>query len=276
MIRMQVPILTPVLALAGLLALPAVLRPQSSGTQPAATAAASTTRAAEQIALGDRETAAFNSAAALAHYEAAIAADPRNGEALGKASRATVDLGEQATDVAQRTGLFRKGEQYARRAVEASPNDPESHFHLARALGRTALSVGVRERVKYATEIRALALESLRLDANHPGALHVLGMWNAEVMRLNGVERFFAKRFLGGRVFGQASWKEAVSNLERAVALDPDRLTHRLDLAKIYLDLGEKAKAREQFERVVRGRQTDVNDPAYKREADAALRRLQS
>lgn len=266
----------PALVLAGLLALPANLLAQSSGTQPVTTSPASSVSAAEQVALGDRETEAFNSAAALAHYEGAIAAEPRNGEALGKASRAAVDLGEQATDAAQGKALFRKGEQYARRAVEASPNDPEAHFHLARALGRTALSVGVRERVKYATEIRALALEALRLDPNHAGALHVLGMWNAEVMRLNGVERFFAKNVLGGRVFSQASWKEAVANMERAVAVDPDRITHRLDLAKIYLDLGEKAKAREQFERVVRGRQTDVNDPAYKREAEQALRRLPS
>jgi tetratricopeptide (TPR) repeat protein len=273
---MRSPILIPALALAALLARPGVLLSQSSGAPPAATATASSGSAAEQIALGDRETAAFNSAAALAHYEAAITADPANGEALGKASRAAVDLGELATDASQRKALFRTGEQYARRAVAASPNDPEAHFHLARALGRTALSVGVRDRVKYATEIRALALESLRLDPKHAGALHVLGMWHAEVMRLNGVERFFAKNVLGGRVFGQANWKEAVSNMERAVAVDPDRIAHRLDLAKIYLDLGEKAKARAQFELVVQGRRIDASDPAYKREAEAALRRLQS
>lgn len=273
---MRLSILLPALALAGHVALPALLPAQSSGAPPASTVPPSTLSAAEHLALGDRETDAFNSAAALAHYDAAVAADPGNGTALGKASRAAVDLGEQVTDAAQRRALFLRGEQYARRAVAASPNDPEAHFHLARALGRTALSVGVRERIRYAAEIRALALEALRLDPDHAGALHVLGMWNAEVMRLNGMERFFAKNVLGGRVFGQASWKEAVASMERAVAVDPDRITHRLDLAKIYLDLGEKAKAREQFERVVRGRRTDVNDPAYKREAEAALRRLPS
>lgn len=102
----------------------------------------------------------------------------------------------------------------------------------------------------------------------------MMGMWNAEIMRLNGVERFFARNFLGGRVFGQASWKDAVSYMERAVEVDPERLTHRLDLAQIYVSIGEKAKAREQFQRVIDGPRTDVNDPAYKRQAEEALRRL--
>lgn len=246
--------------LAGALLLPAPVLSQSS--------------AADHIAQGDRETAAFNPVAALVHYEAAVAADPKNGEALGKASRAAVDIGEQVTDATRRSELFRKGEQYARRAVEATPNDPESHFHLARALGRNALTLGVRDRVKYANEIRAQALEALRLDPNHPGALHVLGMWNAEVMRLNGVERFFAKNVLGGKTFGLANWKDAVTSLEKAVAVDPSRLTHHLDLGMIYLDLGDKAKGREQLEFVVNGQRTDYNDPVYKRQAESALRKL--
>ena len=154
--------------------------------------------------------------------------------------------------------------------------DPEAHFHLARALGRRALSVGVRDRVKFGTDVRTEAMAALRLNPNHPGALHVMGVWNAEVMRLNGVQRFFAKNVLGGRIFGDASWDKAVSYMERSVAVDPDRIVHHLDLGKIYADLGNKAKAREQLEMVVRGRRIDFNDPAYQREAKALLEKLSS
>lgn len=245
--------------LAGMILLPGIAHGQS---------------AAEHIALGDAQQAAFNPAAALVHYEAAIAVAPENGDALGKASKTAVDVGELSTDGEKRKSMFRLGEQYARRAVAASPNDPEVHFHLARALGLTALSLGVRDRVRYATDIRARALQALKLDPEHPGALHVLGVWNAEVMRLSGVERFFARKVLGGQVFSQASWKEAVAMMEKAVAVDPGRLTHKLDLGKIYLDVGEKEKARAQFEAVVRGPRTEVHDPAYKAEAEAALRKL--
>ena len=182
--------------------------------------------AAEHIALGDAATAAFNPKEALRHYEAAIALESANGDALGRASRASVDLGEGIKDKVQRAALFSQGEEFARRATASSPNDAEAHFHLARALGTAALSVGVRERVRYATEIHAEAERALALKADHPGALHVLGVWNAEVMRLSGIERFFAKRFLGGNVFNQANWKDAVTFMERAVEVDPTRITH--------------------------------------------------
>ena len=61
-----------------------------------------------------------------------------------------------------------------------------------------------------------------------------MGMWNAEVMRLNGFTRMMAKNFLGGKVFGQASWPEAKRYMEESVANEPDRIVHRVDLAGVY------------------------------------------
>jgi tetratricopeptide (TPR) repeat protein len=229
---------------------------------------------AEHIAIGDSIYALFKPEEALPHYLAAVGPDSSNYEALWKAARTQIDLAEAEPDEGRRNRFSRSAEALARKAIKVNPNDAEAHFNLARALGRRALSVGVRDRIKFATEVRAEALEALRLDDDHPGALHVMGVWNAEVMRLNGVSRFFAKNVLGGKVFGEASWDRAISYMERAVAVDPERIVHRLDLGKIYLDRGDKAKAREQFELVVGGRRVDYNDPATKREAEAALRAL--
>jgi len=231
--------------------------------------------ASEHIAAGDREHAAMNVASALKHYEAAMAADPKSYEALWKASREAVDLGESPnTAKDRRTELYKSAELYARRAVEVKPNDAEGHFHLARSLGRTALTLGTRDRIKYATDVRAQALEALKYDPKHAGALHVMGVWNAEVMRLNGFSRMMAKNFLGGQVFGSASWKNAVRYMEESVAAEPQRITHRLDMGKIYRDVGDKAKAREQFELVARLPATDANDSMYKREAERQLKSL--
>jgi tetratricopeptide (TPR) repeat protein len=226
------------------------------------------------LTLGDIAYAALDVPAALKHYEAALEADSMRYEALWKAARAAVDLGDETTDRDLRTELYRRAARHARRAVEVKPGDAEGHFHLARSLGVAALTMGVRDRVKYATEVRSAALRALELDPKHPGAMHVLGVWNAEVMRLSGFERVIARTFLGGRVFGSASWADAIRYMEEAVAVDPDRLTHRLDLARIYRDVRQKAKAREQFEAVVNGPARDYGDVRFKREAAEELAKL--
>ena len=226
------------------------------------------------IAAGDREQTSLRTAAALQHYEAAIAADATSYEALWKAARSAIDLGETEGNAEIRKARYRDAEQYARRAVQANPRDPEGHFQLARALGRTALSLGKRDRVKYAGEVRAHALDALALDPRHAGALHVMGVWNAEIMRLSGVQRFAAKTLLGGKVFSEASWKEAVRYMEAAVAAAPERIVHRIDLAEIYEDVGDRAKAREQYEFIGRAAVIDAKDPVYKRQAEERLKKL--
>jgi hypothetical protein len=226
------------------------------------------------IAAGDSAYAALDPAAALAAYEAVVKTDSTNYEALWKASRTAVDLAEFEKDENRQEQLFALGETYARKAVAADSTDAEGYFTLARALGRVALTKGVKTRVKYGTEVRATALKALALDPKHPGALHVMGRWNAEIMRLSGFSRFIAKNFLGGKIFSEASWDNAVRYLEQSVAVDPNRLVHHLDLGEVYVDVDQPQKAREQFELVINGAAAEYNDHAYKDEARAQLAKL--
>ena len=66
--------------------------------------------------------------------------------------------------------------------------------------------------------------------------------------------------------------------MERAVQLDPVRITHHLDLAEVYRDRnkpGDIEKAKVQFQAVIDGPITDYNDAHYKREAQAELTKLE-
>jgi tetratricopeptide (TPR) repeat protein len=241
-----------------IVALPAVSRAQS---------------AADHIAMGDRDHAAMNAPGALHHYQEAMKIEPKSYEALWKATREAVDVGEFAARP-QRDSMYTIAEQYARRAVEANPGDAEGHFHLARALGRKALSLGKRDQVKYAGDVRTQALEALKLDPKHEGALHIMGMWNYNVMKLSGMTRFMAKTFLGGKVFDSANWNDAQRYMEESVAANPTRLVHHLDLARVYAARGNKEKAVEQYDLTLHGTRTEYNDRRYQAEAGDELREL--
>ena len=145
--------------------------------------------ATEHIASGDRDYLAMRAEPALSHYEQAAKIDQSSYEASWKASRSAVDIGSYSNDKSRREALFASAEQYARRAVQLNPGEAEGHFSLARALGKTALTQSPKVRIRYATEIRSQALECLRLNPRHGGCLHVMGMWNAEVMRLSSLTR---------------------------------------------------------------------------------------
>ena len=229
--------------------------------------------AADHVAMGDRDHAALNAPGAFHHYQEAIKLENRSYEALWKAAREAVDVGEYGAQ-AVRDSMYPLAEQYARRAVEANPGDAEGHFNLARALGRRALSLGKRDRVKYAGDVRTHALEALKLNPKHPGALHVMGMWNYNVMSLSGMTRFMAKTFLGGKVFDSANWNDAQRYMEEAVANEPNRLVHRLDLARVYSARGMKDKARAAYEATISATPTEYNDKHFQSEAATELREL--
>lgn len=226
------------------------------------------------LSVGDRESVARRPAAALGHYERAVQAEPRSYVALWKAAREAVDLGEFETNIPTRTALYVRATDYARRAVAANANDAEGHFQLSRAVGRTALAASPRDRVKYAVEVREAALKALQFQPRHPGALHVLGVWNAEVMRLNGIARAMAKAFLGGQVLGSASWPEAIRYMELSIAVEPNRLVHHLDLARIYRDAGRRNEARAAYQAALRAPLQDANDDRYRESADDELKKL--
>ena len=230
--------------------------------------------AAEQVLLGDRDSAARRAASALEHYEQALQFDARDYAALWKASREATDLGEFDSVSVRRNALYARATDYAQRAVAVNPNDAEAHFHLARALGRSALTLGVRDRVKYAGEIRVQALRTLELQPKHAGALHIMGVWNAEIMRVGGVQRLLARAFLGGQVFSTASWDAATRYMEQSVAVEPWRLVHRLDLARVYRDTDRPSDARAAYLAAIAASSTDPNDDEYRRTAERELKAL--
>lgn len=244
---------------------------------PAPAARAQSSGYAADMERGDSLTAALDAAGALEAYRAAYLAD-QTYEAMWKFARAQVDVAKQLSGKKQeglRDSLYGVAHLYAAAAVRADSSDAEGHFMVANALGQLSRTRGGKERVRFAKVIYDEAMTALAIDPDHDGAHHVLGAWHAEVKRLSGVAKFFAKTFFGAGFLDQANWDSSVVHLERAVELKPDYLFHRLELAQTYLDVDRVADARRQLEEVLRLPPTsDVSDPQYQDEARALLQRL--
>jgi len=235
-------------------------------------------QAPDHIALGIARVEARDPQAALEHFKAQLATDPGSYEANWRAALALVDIGKQTPDSirsARRDSMYAEAERYARKATEANPGDAEGHFVLSVAIGRASLTRSKRERVRRATEIRVEALKAIEINPRHDGAYHVMGRWNAEIMRLSAMERFFAKSFLGGSVFNQASWDRAVEYLEHSVSLAPTNVYHHLDLALVYIDRKRYGDARRHLEQIATLPVVDVMDPNYQQQAVAQLQRIE-
>jgi tetratricopeptide (TPR) repeat protein len=216
----------------------------------------------------------------LRHYQAALAADSTSYEANWKAAQAIANVAKQIQGNAdslknRRDSLYAVGRVYAERAVRADSMGADGHYALAMVLGRLSRTKSSKERVRYAKIIYDEAMRAIELNPNQDNAHHVLGAWNAEVKRLSGLQRFFAKTLFGGGFMGKATWDDAVRHLERAVEINPQHIYHRLELAEVYVDLGRYSKAREQLLVIPTLPDTDVQDAENKVEAAALLEDIQ-
>jgi tetratricopeptide (TPR) repeat protein len=223
----------------------------------------------DHVAMGVAANEAHDLKTASRHFQAALEQDSSNYDANWRGALTLLDLGEQVPDSAkgnERDSLYSVAGRYATRAVAANPQGAHGHFALAASIGRASLDMGTEERIRQAKVIRAEALRTIELNPKHDGAYHILGRWNADIMRLSGLSRFFARNFLGARIFKEASWKNAIAYMQKAVELDPGRIYHHLELARIYADRKRPAEAEIQLHAVESLPEREVMDSMYKRQ----------
>jgi tetratricopeptide (TPR) repeat protein len=246
------------------LALPALLHAQARLT------------VAEHLALGDSAHAALAPAQALQHYRAALTLDSTSYPALWKAGRELVDIAKQIegkddSSKHLRDSLYVEARALGEAAVRVDPRGADGHFTIGAALGRLSRTKGGKERVRFAKIIYDEGMKAIELDSTHDGAYHLIGAWHAEVKRLSGFQKFFAKTLFGGGFLDKGNWEDAQKYLERAVALKPQNIFHRLELGEVYVDVGKYSKAREQLAAIDTLPIGDVLDHEYKKEAKQVL-----
>jgi len=229
--------------------------------------------AAESIAHGDELYAKGRLADAYAQYAVALQAEPASYHALCRMARAESELGEDASGE-ERRRLIAAAVEHARSAVRIAPDSAQGHVWLAVALGRQALKEGPKGKLALAREIKSEADRALALDPDNGRAYHVRAIWNREVASLNFFERAAANTVLGGVPAG-ASMDNAVRDLQKAIALEPDYVNHRLELGRTFRMLKRWDEARRELEKAIALPPTsNSRDPKFQDEARELLSHL--
>ena len=195
------------------------------------------------------------------------------GETLDLAVRA-VHIGRAAAEKDDRRCFFRMAEALARHLVFEDPNDPESRYWYAAAMGLRAAEEGGRTQVRLAERAHEQSRLTLTIAPDHAGAQHVLGRLHAAAMRLSGFKRFIATQILGGKALSEASWETAESYLAAAARLQPEVPAHHYELGILYLDTDRPELALTAFEGVLACPSTHPADRAVQANASEMVERL--
>lgn len=173
------------------------------------------------------------------HRDGEFLISAMSGEELGTAEGIHVAVtsltvhGHYFAQDEERQKTLRKAIELSRMLVAMRPEDPDAHFHLARALGRyaqtlpplKALSEGIGDKIKQSLN------RALQLDADFWPAHLAFGTWHVEIVAKGGL--------LGKLTFG-ASENQAKHHLARAAELAPDSAVMHLETALAYRLLGAK------------------------------------
>jgi tetratricopeptide (TPR) repeat protein len=227
---------------------------------------------AQLVKSGDVHDEKFECDEALKFYLPAEKLDPKNVELLVKISRQYAlrmsDLPKEADKIAS----GRKALSYAERAVALAPNECDPHLSVAICLGKLTPLAGAREKIENSRKIKTAAEKAVKLNPKNDFAWHLLGRWHQSLANIGGATRALAGIIYGG--LPAASNEEAVKCFQKAMALNPKRLVHVVELGRTYQMMDRDAEAKRFLQAGLAMPNKDKDDPETKIRGQASLKEL--
>jgi tetratricopeptide (TPR) repeat protein len=228
--------------------------------------------AEELIRKGDVFYARLQPSEALKYYLPAEKLDPNNARLLVRISRQYRHLMSDAGKKEEKIRLGTTAVEYAQRAVALAPNDPEAHLALAISYGKLLPFQGAKEQVAASPLIKASADKVLALDPSNDLAWHVLGRWSLNLADVGAVKRALAQVIYGK--LPTAKYEDAVRCFQKAIALNPNRLMHYIELGRTYAQMSRDDDARKFITKGLAMPNTEKDDPETKEIGRQILKKL--
>ena len=226
----------------------------------------------ELIATGDAFYAKLQAAEALRFYLTAEKLEPNNVRLLEHISREYRHLMIDAASAQEKSRLGRTAINYARRAVVLDPNSPEAQLAVAISYGKLEPFEGNREKFEAVHIVKYSIDKVIKLDPRNDLGWHVLGRWHERLAQVNPVVRAMAQVAFGK--LPDSTHEEAVTCFEKAIALNPNRLMHYIELGLVYSQMGRSDDARRLINSGLSMPNTEKDDPEIKRQGREELTKL--
>jgi tetratricopeptide (TPR) repeat protein len=226
----------------------------------------------ELIRKGDVFYAKLQPTEALKYYLPAEKLDPNNARLLVRISRQYRHLGSDAAKKEEKLRLGGIAVAYSRRAVAIAPNDPEAQLSLAISFGKVLPLQSSGEQIENSRAIKTAAEKVVKLDPRNDLGWHVLGRWCLNMADIGTVKRAMARLVYGE--LPTATNEDAVRCFEKAIALNPNRLMHYIELGRAYAQMGRTAEARKFITKGLAMTDTEKDDPETKSKGRELLAKL--
>lgn len=226
----------------------------------------------ELIAKGDAFDVTFEANRALNYYLQAAELEPKNVPLLLRIARQYRYLMAEARAHEDKLKFGNTALGYGQRAAALAPNDSEAQLSPAITYGKMLPYQGAKVQVEVSPLIKAGAEKAIKLDPKNDTAWHVLGRWH-QVLANVGV----LKRTLGGLIYGKlpATTNEAALKCFRqAIAINPRRLRHYIELGRTYAQMGSNVEARRFIEKGLAMADQEHDDPELKVKGRETLAKL--
>lgn len=184
----------------------------------------------------------FKDSEALAVYQEVIKLVPTHYLALWQSAVLSVKIGARYSDETRKSAYFDAARQYADRALQLRPEGGESNYAVALALFNQATLYKAGARLEAFRDLRSHVYLATEHRPDLAEAWQLRGRWQYRVAHYNVLERIYSRLVLGGVPAGGDS-REAMADLEKAVALAPQSLPLYYDLARMYKYQGRRRRA---------------------------------
>jgi tetratricopeptide (TPR) repeat protein len=224
------------------------------------------------IAKGDGFDKQLKAAEALENYLPAEKLEPKNAQLMVRIARQYRHMMSDASDKNEKLRLGRLSLDYAQRAATLAPNDSEAQLSPAISYGKMAPFLPSKEQANASSRIKQSVDRALQLDPKNDTAWYILGRWNRVLADINPL-----KRLLAGALYGSlpvTTYDAAEKCVLKAIAINPNRPIHYIELGRIYAAMGRKDDARKSLLKGTSMPNREKDDPEMKEIARDLLKKL--